>query len=311
MATEQATVSFLLEHRQREAIEALIAADSAMAVALADFARDSRFDRFALPPGSRFPFAGPDVAVPLPPSFRVDTTVWPRSSTHIEFVARARGRSQAERRLVATIARGGDPYIPAALYLAARDPSLTLSGKLAITGSKARNDRVPGLATQSQAHGEAMRQQIFAAGDILDGAPPVAAAQWGLLDEILGHVRDTAAPLPELVVGSFAPAVHSSQGAVRAHSVSGGGIWLVDGDLTLSEEFVFEGLLVVLGDLHVDDGARVRVDGGLILAAPGRLLNNRGDLSITYKSNSLRAVDELQPGLLHRRAHLIGWRDDS
>lgn len=311
MATEQATVSFLIEQRVRESAEALIAAESGLSAALADFAAEPRFDRFDLAAGTAFPFTNPVSIAPLPPSFHVDTKVRPRSGNRVDFVATARGRRHARRTLAATIERGADPYVPAALFLDAPAPSVTMSGRLAISGSSRAGNPIPALATRSRGQAEDLLHHLAAAGASLAGTPLAQAASWSELAEVVQRVRRDADLLPEVVSGQIAPTLVASAASVEITTAQGAGLWLIDGNLTVRADFTFEGLLLVLGDIHFQEESQVKILGALVQASPGRTLNTRGDTTISYRSAALRAVDSSHPGILERRARLIGWRDES
>ncbi len=311
LASEQAVVSFLIEHRARESLEAMIAAETGLSAALADFAAEPKFDRFELAAGAPFPFAASTPTGPLPDSFVVTNEIRPRSPRFVDFVARASGRNHASRTLAATIERSDEPYIPAAIYLAGASPSIALSGRMRISGSSVAGNPVPAIAGAAPAPIESIHQQFVSAGATLTGEPVAALAAWSDLAEVIERVRADAGDLPDAVVGIVPAAILSSRGSIDVTTAEGSGIWLIDGDLSVQADLSFEGLLLVLGDINIDEGAVFRITGALVQAPPGSSVRNRGDTTIAYGAAALRQVDAMTPGLLGRRARLIGWRDDS
>lgn len=310
MATEQATVSYLIEHRLRESVEALVAAETGQSVVLAEFAAEPRFERFDLEDGSRLPIASPIAIAPLPASFVVDTRLRHRPGGRLDFVTHARGRRGAGRTLAATIERGADPYVPAALYLASEAPTITAAGQISVHGSTRAGNPVPALATRSPLLTESLRQQLAGAGAELIGTPVAVTGAWAGLGELANDLRADAGRLPETIAGALTAAVLASSGSVEVAGGSGSGVWLVDGDLNVASDLSFDGLLVVLGDIRVGEHARLAVRGSLVQLPPGRSFQIRGRAAIAYRSAALLELDTLRPGLFHRRARLIGWRED-
>lgn len=299
LASQQAVISFLVGHRMREGAEAMVAAETGLAVALADLARQPSFERLSRAAGGPFPFGtGAAPLQPLPPSFAVDVFVRERASTVVDVVARSAGRNRARRVVVATLERGDQPYLPAALYLAAESPSLSLGGILEIGGGD-----LAAIATPTAADAEALQQALLAGGAAVDGL--VTAAPWDDLDDVVQRVRELAAPLPEPTAG-----VWLSQGSFDVSEATGAGIWLIDGDLGVDTALAFEGLLIVLGDIEFTEGSAVTIRGALVQAQPGRSLIGRGHTVIEHDAAVLAALDAAHPTVLGRRARLIGWREE-
>jgi hypothetical protein len=310
-AAEQAWMSFLIVHRSRESVEAMVAAETGLSAALADLAMEPSFDRFDLAAGTPYPFARASAIAPLPASFAVRLEIRPRSAGRIDILVRASGRNRAGRTLAATIERSEDPYVPAAFYAAGAAPSIATSSRLEISGSSAPANPVPAIGAQSSSDAESIHRELAAAGADLAGIPIASASAWSDLPEILARVREAAGALPDVVDGERSTAILSSSGAVEVTSASGSGVWLVDGDLTVRSRLSFEGLLLVLGDIVLAEGSDVRIHGALVQAPPGRAIQARGDAVVAYRSTPLQEIDSAHPGLLGRRARIIGWRDES
>jgi len=310
-AAEQARMSFLIVHRSRESVEALVAAETGLAVVLADVALEPRFDRFNVDAGAPFPFLRAQTIAPLPASFSVHHQIQPRSTDRVDVVVQARGRNRAGRTLAATIARGEDPYVPAALFTAGLAPSITGSDLVDISGGTTSANPIPAIGGRSKSDADAVHRDLTAAGASLVGVPLAAASAWTDLPAVIERARAAAGVLPDAVDGPQPAGVLSSDGAVEVGSASGSGLWLIDGDLTVRSQFSFEGLLLVLGDIVFDDSSDVRIFGALVQAPPGRLIQMRGDAVVSYRSAPLRELDAEHPEILGRRASVIGWRDDS
>ncbi len=308
IASQQALVSWLIGHRMRESAEALVAAETGLAMAIADLEREPSFARFDLPPGSPFPFAAAPPNAPLPDSFRVRTELRPRSDTRVDFVAIANGRNRARRMVAVTVERGTAPYVPAALFLGDASASLSVAGDLTIAGAATADGVVPALGAGSLGQAESLRDQLEAAGAALSGGS--TGARWSEITGAVARLRSIARVLPDAPVGAVTRGIWASASSVEIAAASGVGVWLVDGDLTVRSNLTFDGLLVVLGDIEIAAGAEVEINGSLAQLPPGRSFQSRGETRIRYSPNALRDVESLDPTLLGRRARLIGWRDD-
>jgi len=310
-AAEQARMSFLIAHRSRDSVEALVAAETGLSAVLADVALEPRFDRFDVDAGAPFPFLRARTIAPLPASFSVHHRIQPRSTNRVDVVVQARGRNRAGRTLAATIARDADPYVPAALFTAGSGPSITGSDLLEISGSTTSVNPIPAIGARTQADADAVHRDLTAAGTGLIGVPIAAAAAWTDLPAVIARARAAAGVLPDAVDGPQSGGVLSSGGSIEVGCASGSGLWLVDGNLTVRSQFSFEGLLLVLGDIVFDDSSDVRILGALVQAPPGRTVQIRGDAVVSYRSAPLRDLDASHPEILGRRARVVGWRDDS
>ncbi len=308
LASQQAIVSWLVGQRMRESAEALIAAESGLSAALADFAVEPRWERFELPDQGPYPFLDAGFAVPLPDSFHVETKIVRRSPDRVDLVAVAQGRNRARRILAATIRDSGTPYVPAALHLPT-GTTIALKGDFALAGETASDNPVPAIATAAQADADRVRTQLESAGARIDGES--TTAKWSDLGDTLQSLRATAATLPTAPAGSMPAGVWKSIASLEIGNVTATGVWLVDGDLTVNDSMGFEGLLLVAGDLLISSGASLTVEGALAIAPPGRSLQSRGTVEVRYRADALGAIESLEPGILDRRARLLGWRDDS
>ena len=95
----------------------------------------------------------------------------------------------------------------------------------------------------------------------------------------------------------------------RVSDASGGGILIVDGDLSIGGRFEFDGLVIVRGNVDLDSDGDLELKGALLQDTPGAGLRLRGDGSIRYDAATLALVDALAPNVLPRRAVIGAWRE--
>lgn len=307
IASQQAVVSWLIGHRLRESAEALVTAETGIAMVIADFESEPRFGRLDLPDGSPFPFLQVPAGVPLPTSFRVRTEIRARSAGRVDLIAIATGRNRARRVVAVTVERTAEPYVPAAFFVGGAGSSLSVAGDLTIAGSAAAAGAIPALGAPADTQAESLRDRLEADGAVVRGG--TVGSPWSELDETLTRVRAGAQLLHDSPVGDLARGIWESRGSVEVSRASLAGVWLVDGDLSIRSSLSFEGLLLVLGDINIGPGADFQINGALALLPPGRSFQSRGDAVISYRAGPLRDVESLDPTLLGRRARLIGWRD--
>ncbi len=311
IASQQAQISYLIHHRMREGSEALIAADSGLAAAIADVRYEPRFERFELADGSAFPYSGMQPTAPLPLSFGVSTLIATNSANRVDIVAEARGRNRAARSLTTTLTRTNHPYVPATLYFHGTTPSIAAYGTIAIRGDS-RPVAIPATAAKTHQAAQAAQQAFATGGAVLEGSPVAAGAGWTNLENALDTVRNdpNQLTLPELVQGPLPSGVWFSGSSVQVADGTASGVWLIDGDLSVDSSLAFEGILFVLGDILLAESSTTKIKGAVIQAAPGQTIAARGDLSIAYDLDALDRARRLRPGLLDTRARIAGWKDD-
>ena len=308
IAAQQAQISFLITHRIRENVEALVCADSGLSAALSEIHYEPRFERFE---SDRFPYSGQAPTMPLPPTFGLTTSLQPRSENRIDITTEARGRNRAYRSLSITIQRAKDPYVPAALYFHHTAPSILANNKISVRGANSGRYKIPAIAASSHSTATSIHDYFKAGGAKISGDP--MALGWSNLDSALSKIRahPRQMPLPEIINGPLPRAIGVSQSTVQINDAAAAGLWLIDGDLGIEGSFSFDGIIFVLGDVHLSPSSRTKIRGAVIQAMPGRALNARGQLEIRYDRKELLRALALFPDLLERRAEVIGWKDNS
>ena len=324
-ALMQARLDGLVMQRTREAAQSLATADAGLEHALSELARDPRFDRLPLGPDGRagtaddgdFPFASPPPAAfpgaPYHYAVRVDRI----DADHCEVEARGFGPFGAARAVAAAVRRLPLPYIVGALASAAAMPDLQLGDAWRIEGaaSDATHGDVPAVAGCGDDVAAALRAALpgSAAGRLVGpgGSPSVGAATVPSAATLLdaARTRDDQQALSGVISGALGNGLFVSRAPLRLRDVAGGGVLLVDGPLELAGNVHFAGLIVVNGDLHVDDGAAVEILGGVLQGAAGSVLALRGSGLVRYDAPTFAALATAYPSLLPRAAQVTGWRE--
>lgn len=312
LASTQARMSLLLRQRAQESLEALISAETAIARARANLAREPSFERFDLSEGSPFPYDAAPPLGPQPPSFTAEVRISRPSETHVDIESTSLGRKHAQRRLLLTLERDSAPFVPAALYLTAANPAVRGSPDFTIAGGSAARSDVPAVSSPGAQATATVASSLLASGATLTGSPVSASRRWSGLEAAIDRLRaNPHVELPELASGSFPRSVRISRGSVEIADAQGAGVWLVDGPIALRGAFEFEGLLIVAGDIRVEADADVEIRGCLIQAPPGELVDASGRFRLRFDGAAIEDVDTLSPDLLDRRVIVMGWRDDS
>lgn len=100
----------------------------------------------------------------------------------------------------------------------------------------------------------------------------------------------------------------NSPGMVTINGGSGAGVLIINGDLKLTGNFVFFGLVIVYktANIIVDDGGNPVILGGLVVAGPEVSLGNPGfgDIQIRYSSETLSKVFS---NLESSRFKILSW----
>lgn len=324
-AVMQARLDFLVQHHTRAASEALAIAEAGLEQALADCARDPRFDRLSLGPDGRagtgddgqYPFAIPPPAFFPAAPYRYEVRVAALSADRLEIHARGYGVLGSVRGVAAAVLRAPVPYLPGALASDAAPLDLLLGPDLHVTGADgdAAHPAVPAVAVRGGEIVDQLLAQLDAAAQARltgPGGPPSLRA--AALPEV-ATLLDGAARRAETrtlggeVSGALGDGLFVAAGALRLHEVSGSGILLVDGPLELSGTLTFEGLIAVRGDVRAAADSHLALAGTLLQSTPGRALLLRGSGRIVYDPRVADRLAAAWPGLLPARARVTGWRE--
>lgn len=318
-AVLQARLDFLVQHYGRAASEALAVAESGLEHALADLARDPRFERLLAGPDGRagtpddgeYPFVqAPPAFFPAAP-FRYDVRVAPQAADRVEIVARGYGQLGSVRGVAAAVRRAALPYLPGALAAAAPVVDLELGADWRVAGAAG----VPALALGSDEAAERLAAQLDAGARARlaapAGTPAVGVAAIPDLDALFA----AAARRPDLravggdVGGALGDGVFVAAAGARLRDVSGSGILLVDGPLEIDGTFTFDGLVAAGGGVAVATGAAARIAGCLLQGPRGGALTLRGSGQLVYDEAVAERLAAAYPGLLPSRARVGGWRE--
>jgi len=324
-AAMQARLDALVQHHTRIGLETFTVAESGLEHALADLAGDSRFDRLLAGPDGQVG-TGDDGEYPfsqLPPEFfprspfRYQVRVALRAPDTLDITARGFGPLAATRAVVATVVRSTQPYVPAALALAAPDPSVLLGDEFRVTGVESRPDDagLPAVAVDDADAATALAARLPPDGAARltgrGGSPSIASSHVPSCDALAGLAarRAEAQPLGSEVSGALGDGLFVSPASVRLADASGSGILVVGGALDLSGASTFSGLVVALGDVRLDSGGSLAIDGALLVGPQGGLVSLRGAGHVAYDQRVIERIDAAFAGLLPRRARVTGWRE--
>ncbi len=326
LAAMQARLDLLVHHHTRSAIEVFYVAESGLEHALADLARDPWFDRLLQGPDGvvstaddgEYPFriAPPDY-FPRPP-YRYQVQVEQQSPEAVEILASGFGTGQSAHTVAASVQRSATPYTPGAAFSAAPIVSLLLGGEFIINGiGEGCGSGFPALALKSPEAAQTLLAQLpaTAATQLLgDGeSPGIAARSFPPLDTLAATaaLSPTARLLDAEASGALGSGILVAASSLTLTDASGSGLLIVDGNLQVSGQMTFSGLVVALGDVQFDEGSAVQIDGGLLQGTAGSQLHLRGAGSITCDRPAIERVDSDFPGLLPRRAIIAGWRENA
>jgi hypothetical protein len=263
--------------------------------------------RFAQPPAEFFPH------VP----FHYEVRVAQLGVDRLEISARGYGPLGATRMVVASVLRGLDPYLPAALSLAARDATLALGAGFRVAGVEPRSDDpgLPAVALDGPEAAAALAARLApGAGAQLvgrGGSPSIAGAALPSAESIADAAarRADAQPLGGEARGRLGDGLFVTPTSLRLADVEGSGVLVVGGTLELSGTISFAGLIVALGDVRLDASSTAAIDGAVMVGSVGAQVSLRGAGHLAYDPLIIARIDAQFPGLLPRRARVTGWRE--
>jgi len=322
-AAMQAQTDLRLQHRARETLQGFYVAEAGLEHALSDLEQAPWFDRLLNGPDGvvgtadddLYPFlAPPPLYFPHPP-VRYEVRTVARTPNRVEIVSCGLGAGAAEQIVVASVLRSAAPFLPGAVSSSAPSLAVRLGEGFVLDGSDSGGGAKPhprlaatGFdAVESAGDGGGLRQGEDPCGG---GDTPISTRS------AFPAVEDIAADLtgnfPAAAVGSEADGELGEGLLVSSASLSiadatGAGILLVKGELHVRRGLVFDGLVMVLGDVRFEPESRVRIRGGLLQGRAGHLLHLLGGGSIRYDGEAIAAVDSAFPGVLPRRARVVGW----
>lgn len=324
-AVLQARLDLLLQHHTRAAVETFYVAEAGLEHALADLSADPRFERLlaggdgiadTVDDGS-YPFRdGPPGFFPHAP-FRYDVRVERIDEETAEIVSRGIGVGPATRSVAAPVLRSPEPYLPAAASAFGLDLEMLLGDDFSLLGSEpeAAGDEVPALAVADDSVrdelvsklSEASKQRIIGPR----GAPSIARRGFIDLTELAARIEQIPERilLPDGAAGDLGSGILISRGSLLLGAASGSGLLLVQGDLVVSDQLDFSGLVAVMGDVTLERTSSVHVEGGFLQGAPGSRMSLLGTGHIKYDRGTIGALDAQAPELLPRGSRVAGWRE--
>lgn len=324
-ALMQARMDLLLQHHARDATEAFYVAESGLEHALADLARDPLFNRLLAGPDGiagtaddhAFPFhAAPPPFFPSAPS-RYEIEVQARSPGMVDVIARGFGSGTAGHALGVAVDQSAAAYAPGAIYSGADRVTLVLSADTGVSGldRSGQDDPLPAIAVRNDVTADALRDGLDAgAAARLRGVgdtPSIAVTTFPEIETLAAAFASDSGTrtIGPAVEGSLGSGVAVCAGSLAIGSADGSGVLIIHGDLLVSGQFDFSGLLLVLGDVTFDRGSEVHLSGGLMQGPGSRRLHFLGSGLVSSDSQVLAQVDREFPGRLPRRASVAGWRE--
>jgi hypothetical protein len=309
-AAMQARLDLMIQHQIRAAVVSFSAAESGLEVALADLALDPRFERLGEGPDGRrgtaddgeYPFENAPPESLLDPPLRVEVRVEPRSDDRVDIVAEGSVNGRARRTLQASVVRAA-PELPGAVHSSGTALSVSVGDGLAFSGPESGGP-VLGVSTADEAR--AVADQVAAVGL----SDRIGVSNLRCADAALAAAEQAGfRRLDPVSSGALGDGVLVSPTSLVLTDAAGSGVLIVDGPLRVGGSFAFSGIVVVLGDVHLDGASSVHIDGALLQGSAGSLLDLRTVGAIAYDGEAIRRVEEWMPGWLPHRAVVTGWRE--
>lgn len=322
----QARVDLLLARHARMAAQLFYAAESGLDNALADLRLEPVFDRLLAGPDGKegtgdeaaFPFLKPPPATFPRPPFRYEVTVEHKSESRVEIVSRATAERGVAQVVSATVLRDTAPMLGGALWSTIGGKGFFIGGEFRIDGTDegTHGNPLPAVAVRDDETAHAIRDQLSpeAARHLLGagGTPSVHALPvpdgTGSIDSLLRDPRARMVAADE--TNALGSGLLVSRGALYIDRAFGDGILVVDGDLYVSEELVFDGMILVIGDVVFERGSTVTIRGVLWQLGNPLRLDLLGKGEILLDRRIVEDLDSAFGSILPRRAIVTGWREE-
>jgi len=324
-ALMQARLDLLLQHNTRDALELFYVAESGLEHALADLARDPVFDRLLAGPDGRagtaddreFPFQAPPPPVFPSAPLRYQVEVEPRSPGLVDIIARGFGNGTAAHAVAASVRQSAVPFVPAAVYSAAERVTVALNEGIGISGfdRSGQQDPQPALALATDAATDALRTGLdpVAAAQLrgAGGTPSIGTVSFPAVETLAAAFAGdpSARVIGPAIEGPIGSGATVCPGSLEVGNAEGDGVLIVHGNLQVTGQFSFSGVLFVLGDVIFDRGSDVHIVGSILQGSGRGQLHGLGIGTVAYDSQVVQQLDLQFPGRLPRRALVSGWRE--
>jgi hypothetical protein len=323
-AVMQARLDVWVQHHINRATTAFAVAEAGVEHACAELRLDPGFDRLLAGPDRQpetlddgeFPYHQAR-ALTLDPEFQYDLRVVARDASTVDLFSTATGPERSTHTLALTVVRDR-AFLPAAVTATAATTTLDLGADFRLTGHDraGRDPAQPGLAVASSEMATSLRQDLPAESaqriDGDGGLPSIAAGVAFSAEELAGKfaIERTHDVGPQ-VNGAIGSGIAVSAGSLDIDTAAGDGVLIVEGNLRVTGDLSFSGIVIVLGDVLFESGSTVGIQGGLLQGRSNGVLALLGTGAIAYDSAVIERIDTAYPGRLSHRAHIVGWRDPS
>lgn len=323
-AVMHARLDVLVQHHVSRAAAAFAVAESGLEHARAELRLDPDFDRLCNGP-DRQPGTSDDGEFPflkarslsIEPGYQYDLRVDRLSATRVDLISTATGPERSTHVLAFSVVRDR-ALLPGAITTSAARTTLDPGTEFRVTGSDraGRDPALPGMAVADGSAAAMLRTEVAAeAAARIDGAGPAPsiaeAAVASIEDLAAGFAARRTVDLGSQLGGAIGSGVAVTTGSLDVDDTSGAGVLIVNGNLHVTGELTFSGLVVVLGDVLFDSTSVVRIHGGLLQGRGNGVLALLGAGTIAYDSGVIEQIDTDFPGLLPHRARIVGWCDRS
>jgi hypothetical protein len=240
----------------------------------------------------------------------------PAGAGLVDIISYGHSMLRSSRAVAATAVESEHPYLPAAIYSNGDGALLELGDDFYVHGADGSvDDDTPAVALDDDADVDVFLQYLREpARERLRGpagSPSVRRRGFGSLASMSALLANLATTrfLDGAIQGPLGWGIALSPRSARLTDASGGGILIVDGDLSIGGRFEFKGLVIVRGNVEADSDSSMELKGALLQESPGRDLDLGGEGEIRYDPESLALLDSLAPDALPRRALVGGWRE--
>jgi hypothetical protein len=251
----------------------------------------------------------------LDPDFQYGLRVVARSASMLDVISTATGPERSLHKLALSVVRDR-ALLPAALTATAPTTTVDLGAAFRLTGHDraGRDPAQPGLAVADTGITSRLLSEVPAdAAERIDGAggtPSIAAHAPVSAEELAASFASTRTrEVGPQLNGAIGSGISASTGSLDIDTATGDGVLVVEGNLRVTSELTFSGIVIVLGDVLFESGSSVGIQGGLLQGRGNGVLALLGTGSIAYDSDVIETIDRAYPGLLPHRARIVAWRD--